>query len=115
MLQRGRRVHSGSLCKLGSALGVVGFIRGRCVHWGMLRGSSGSSRVAGFTWVPSGSHAAPWGLSRSSGFAEFTGVRSAGRWDHPGSLGSLGGRRVHPGVLILMWCAMGVVRFIQGR
>ena len=94
----GRRIYPGPLCSLGYA---QGFVR--------------SSGVAGFTWVPSVSHAAPWGLSRSSGVAGFTRVRSARLRVHPGSLGTLGGCRVHPGSLDSMWCAMGVVRFIQGR
>ena len=50
----GRRDHPESLGSLGWALGVVGFIRGRRVHQGAPRGSSGSPGVAGFTGVRSG-------------------------------------------------------------
>ena len=61
----GLPVHPGSLGSLGCALTVVEFIRGRCVHFGALSGSSGSP------WVP-----------------RFIGVRHGGRRFHAGLLGS---------------------------
>ena len=50
-----RRDHQGSLLSLGCALVVVGYMRGRLVHWRTSWGSSGSSEaVAGFSVVHSG-------------------------------------------------------------
>ena len=57
----GRRDLPESLGSLVWALGAVGFIRGRRVHWGAPRGSSCSPDVAG-----------------------FTGVRFGGLWVYPG-------------------------------
>ena len=51
----GRRVCSGSLSTLVSALGVVGFIRGNWVHWGAPLWSSRSFGVAGLIAVHPGS------------------------------------------------------------
>ena len=76
----GSRVHPGTL---GCALGVVGFIQCRWVHWGTSWGSSGSS---GFCWLHWGAHL---GSSGSSGVAVLIGVRPGGRRVRPGSLGSL--------------------------
>ena len=47
----GRRVHPRWLGSLECALGVVGFIRVRWVHWSASWVSPGSSRVDGFTGV----------------------------------------------------------------
>ena len=95
-------VHPGSLGLLGCSLGVVGFIRGSCVHCGALRGSSSSSPVAG-----------------------FTAVRHGGRRDHPcrwvhwcsprwsSGSSSFGGHRAHPEWLGSITCALGLVGFIR--
>ena len=63
----GSCVHPVSLGSLGFTLGVVGFIRGRCIHSGSPIVSLGSSGVVGFTRI-----------------------RPRGRWIYPASLGSLG-------------------------
>ena len=97
--------------------GVVGFVRGRWVHWGASWGLSGSSMVAGFIGVRSGrSRVLPgslgslgcalwvvgffrgdwvhcgsrWVSSGSSAVAGFIGVRCGGNRFRPGSLGSSG-------------------------
>ena len=115
-----RLVHSGwhsdtslgSLGSLGSALGVVGFILGCCVH-----------------------SVAPWVSLDSYGVVWFTPVRPGGLWVHPGSFGRAlggscgllgssevvgftlerpGGDWVHPGSLGSLGCTLGVVGFIKG-
>ena len=47
----GRRVHPVAFGTLGCALEIVGFIRGRWVHWSAPWGSSGSFGVSGFIGV----------------------------------------------------------------
>ena len=64
----GLRVNSWSLGSFVCALGVVGFIRDRWVHW----------------------LSTPWVSSGSFGSVGFTGVRPGGRPVHSRSLGSLG-------------------------
>ena len=76
----GRQVHPGSLGSLMCALGVVGFIRGRWVHWGAPWGrriypGSLDSMVCAL------------GSSGSSAVVRFTGMRPERRRVHPGSLG----------------------------
>ena len=107
-------VHSRSLGSLGCVMGVVGLIRGRCVHGGA---PLGSSCVVGFTRV----------YLCSSRVVRFIRVCPRGRWVHPGRLGSLvgfirggtrvrpGGRLFHPGWLGSPGSALGVVGFILGR
>ena len=95
---------------LGCALSVVGFIRGRWVYYGALRVSSGSSAAARFIGVRPGGlgfirarwihWGAPFGLSGSPGVTAFIRVRPAGR-------------RVLPGSLHSLECALGVVGYIQ--
>ena len=73
-------------------------------------------------WVLRG--ASMWS-SRSSWFAAFIEVRSGCRWDHPGSLGSLGSSlgligfilccRVHWNAPWVSSCSFRVVGFIGGR
>ena len=85
----GRRVRSGTLDSLGSALGLVRLVRGRCVHLVGPWGSSGSFLVAGFIGVCRGGPwnvrggwvhwDTPWGSSGSFGVAEFIAVRPGGR------------------------------------
>ena len=50
----GRWVQQASLCSLVHAIGVDGFIQGRCVHLGVPLGSIGSSGVVAFTFVRPG-------------------------------------------------------------
>ena len=101
-----RRVNLGLLW---SALGIVRFCYCRWIYCGASLGSSGSSGVVLFIrvhpgvvgfirvgWVHWG---ASWGSSGSSG---FVGVRPGVRRVDPGSLGSLG-------------CALAVVVFIRVR
>ena len=112
---------------LGFALGVLGIMRGRCVHSRSRWGSLGSSGVVGFTlvragvrWVHSRSlgsfirdrwvhSVSPWGsLSflwwslSSTAVVGFTWVLPGDRWVHPVSIGSIG-------------FALGFVQFIRGR
>ena len=137
----GHWVHPGSMDSLGFSLELVGFILSRWVDSGSPLGSSG---VVGFTrlrhwgrwvhpetlgfalgyvwfirdrWVHSGS---PWGSLSSSGLLGFTRVR---RWVLPRSFGLLGCAQVVVGFTGVrpwgssgsLWCAMGVVGFIQCR
>ena len=122
----GRRVHPMSLGSLGSALGVVGFIRGRWVYCGALRASSRcdlevycSSAIAGFIVVHPGGRSvrwvawcAYWGLLGTSGVTGFMGVRPWGRLVHQGLLGSLG---CVLKVVVFIWCAPWVNGFIRVR
>ena len=90
----GRRVHSGSQGSLECAFGVVGFIQDRWVHWGTPWGSWCSPWFTVFTGcvghpVSLGTLGAPWVPSGSSGVTGFTGVHPGFRRVHPGSLGSL--------------------------
>ena len=100
-------------------MGVVGFLRGLCVHCvapfrvvGLVRGRRGLSRSMGSLesaqglveffrgrWIHWG---APWRSSCSLRVAGFIGVRPGGCEVLWGVLGSLG-------------CALGVVGFVQGR
>ena len=135
-----RRVHPRSLGLLVSALGFVGLIRGRRVHWGSPWGSlcvceftgvrPGVVRFIGHRWFHWG---VPWGSSGSSGVEGFSGVGCGGRRVHPGWLGALGcvrcgssefagfaglrpwGSRDHPASLVSLGCALCVVGFIQSR
>ena len=98
MRPRGGRVHAGSLSSLWYALRIVGFIRGRWVHWG----APGGGRVHQGSWVH-------W-------------CATCGRRDDQGSLGSFGctlgdfgcirGRSVHLGAESWSWCSFWVSRFI---
>ena len=111
MLPWVRQVQLESLDSSGCAQWVVGIFRDRCVHWGAL-----------------------WWSSGSSGFAGFIGFRPGCRRVHPGSLGLLwftqgvvwlilGGwvhcgaplwSRIHPVLRGSLWCALVVVAFILG-
>ena len=83
-------VHPGSLGSLGIVLEVVGFKRGRWVHFGSPCRSLGSSVVAAFTRV-----------------------RPTGRWVHPEFTHDFpGGRWVLPGSLSTLEFALGVVGLI---
>ena len=102
-----RRVRSGSMdslwCaladvrigSLGCALGVVGFVRSRCIHLGVLWGKSG---VAGLIGVCPGDimivRSTPWCSSRS--------------FKNSGFIGSFG-------VAALFSWTLGVVKFVPGR
>ena len=110
----GRRVRSGTLDSLGSALDLVTLVRSRCVHLVGPWGSSGSFWFAGFIgvgrggpWNVRGGWDMSWGSSGSLGVAElivvrrsfgvagFIGVRRGGRrvryWGAPSiSSGSFG-------------------------
>ena len=134
-----RWVHSGSLRSVVSALGVVGFIRGRSgSHWaslGSLWGSMSLSAVVGFTWVRaggrwihSGSLGWLWGSLSSSADVGFTRVHGGCRWFHLESWGSLGlplgvvgfikvrpgGSSVHLGSLSSLGLALGFLGFALG-
>ena len=78
----GRRVHPESQGSLRCLLGFDGFVRGRWVHRGTPRGSSGFSWVAGFIRMHREERS-------SSGDAGFIGVRTGGRRVRAGSLGLL--------------------------
>ena len=101
------RVHWGGVVKLLGSLEcaqrVVGFIRGRWIHWGP---PSVSSCSFGFVRVirvcPGGRSVAPRGSSGSSWVAGFIEVRPGGRRGRSESLGQL-------------WCALVVVGFVRVR
>ena len=82
-------VHPRSLGSLVRTLGVVGFIRGRCVHSRAQWGSFGLSGVVVSTRTyPGGRCIHPMSLgslSRALRVIQFTRARSWGRSDHPES------------------------------
>ena len=105
-------VHPGSLGLLGCALEVVGFIRGRRVHWDALWWTSGSSRVSGFIGVHPGDCQVHAGSLDSLGCAlgVVAYIRGCGvDWGAPLGLS------VHPVSLGSFGFAHGVVGFILGR
>ena len=111
-------------------MGVVVFIRVRCVHWGTPLGSSGSFGVLGFNQQRPGGRWVLWrshlGSSRSFEFVGFIRARPFGRLFYSGSLVSFGrtlsvegfthvrprDRSVHSGALSE---SFGFVGFFQAR